>query len=73
MMVDACSQFFTHVRDNSGLVMPRLPEEVDEQYRAAQTVKFECKKVIKNIVVRLPIFGDDVVQVVRALGRLLVR
>ena len=74
MMVDACSQFFTHVRDNSGLVMPPLSEEVDEQYRATQEVQFQCKIVIKIIMVRLPIFGDDdIVQVVRALGRLLVR
>ena len=54
--------------------MPPLPEEVDEEYREAQIVKFKCKKVIGNIVVRLPKFeGDDVVQLVLALGRLLVR
>ena len=74
MVVDACSEFFTYVRDNSGLVMPPLPEEVDEEYREAQIVKFKCKKVIGNIVVRLPKFeGDDVVQLVLALGSLLVR
>ena len=74
MMVDACSQFFTHVRDNSGLVMPPLSEEVDEQYKASQEVQFQCKIVIKNMVLILPKFEDnDIVQVVRALGRLLVR
>ena len=74
MVLDGCSQFFTHVRDNSGLVMPPLPEEVDEQYRATQEVKFRGKKVIKNVMLRLPKFEDDeIVQVVRALGRLLVR
>ena len=74
MMVDACSQFFAHVPDNSGLVMPPLPLGVDEQYRATQGVQFQCKIVIKNMVLILPKFEDnDIVQVVRALGRLLVR
>jgi hypothetical protein len=61
MVVNAWSQFFTHVRDN------RLPEEVDEQSRAAQ-------EVIKNVILSLPKFEqDEIVQVVRALAGLLVR
>ena len=68
MLLDACSGFFYHVPDNSGLVMPPLRLGVDDE------VKHKCKTVITNIMLRLPKFEDaEIEQVTRALGGLLVR
>ena len=71
MVVDACSQFSDHVEDGNGLVISPLPLGVDEECRAMQN---KCKTVISSIVLRLPKFQvDEIEQVTRTLGRLLVR